>query len=155
MQTLTIHLTRISPTTHAFEYKRADGSGERLELETRSFLLHDLLHFAVETEAGLKHSFYGNLAASEKYESLAAMNDTAGGEIGLTERIVGGLTGFLKKDVEPYEFLALMQNIFDATGEKLPLWLTEDFLDRVKERMRKLQGEWNALPFGETMTLVL
>lgn len=148
-----VKLTRISPTQHSFTYERPDGTGETLELDTRSFLLHDLLHFAVETEAGLKHSFYGNLAASGGYENLAAMNGSAGGEIGLTERIVGAFTGVIKGDVDPKTFLDLFDNLLNASEEKRPVWLTEDFVTRVKERMRKLQGEWNGTPFGQSMEL--
>jgi len=50
---LVVRLTRVSPTHHRFAFGRADGSGESLELETKSCLFHDLLHFAVETEAQL------------------------------------------------------------------------------------------------------
>lgn len=150
---LLITLTRISPTEHTFAYTRPDGTGETLTLNTREFLFHDLLHFAVETEAHLAHSFYGNLAASSSYKTLAAMNDTAGGEIGITERVVGALTGALKNDVDSTAFLSLLENAFHASNERLPDWLTADFISRIKERMRRLQGEWNGTPFGQSMNL--
>ncbi len=67
-----VKLTKISPTHHRFEYVRADGTGEKLELETKTFLYHDLLHFAVESEAGLKNSFYGLLEKKEDYTALTA-----------------------------------------------------------------------------------
>lgn len=40
--------------------------------ETRSYLVHDLLHYAVESEAGLSGGFWGNLARGK---TLADMND--------------------------------------------------------------------------------
>lgn len=46
-----ISLTKLSDARHRFSYLRADGSGETLELETRSFLIHDLVHFALENAA--------------------------------------------------------------------------------------------------------
>lgn len=150
---LVVRLTRISPTHHTFAYTRTDGTGESLELETKSFLFHDLLHFAVESEAALQHSFYGNLANSSSYATLAELNGDAEGEIGMTERVVGGLTGYLKGTADDETFIALMKNMLDATGETLPTWLTPTFLTRIKERMRRLQGEWNSTPFGETMQL--
>ncbi|MEO5927337.1 MAG: hypothetical protein ABIO72_01410 [Patescibacteria group bacterium] len=153
MAELVVELARISPTQHRFSYRRPDGTGEALELETKSFLFHDLLHFAVETEVGLQHSFYGNLARSSSYSLLAELNGEAEGEIGMTERIVGGLTGFLKQESDRGAFLLLMQNMLDATGEQLPFWLTETSLTNIKERMRRLQGEWNALPFGASIKL--
>ncbi len=35
----------------------------RIELDTRSFLHHDLVHLAVEGELGLDGGFWGNVAA--------------------------------------------------------------------------------------------
>ena len=59
--TLVLRFTRLAPTHHHFEYRRADGSGEVVEMESEDLLFHDLLHYAVESEAGLKGSFYGIL----------------------------------------------------------------------------------------------
>lgn len=50
---LTVRLTRISNTQHRFEYLRAGGGGKSALLETPSLLLHELIHLAVESEAGL------------------------------------------------------------------------------------------------------
>ena len=68
---LTLRFTRVSPTRHRFEYRRADGTGEAIEMETRSLLTHDLLHYAVESEAHLKGSFYGILGKIGGYEELS------------------------------------------------------------------------------------
>ena len=61
MSTLIIKFTNVSPTRHRFEMIREDGSREQADLETKTFLFHDLLHFAVESEAFLADSFYGKL----------------------------------------------------------------------------------------------
>ena len=37
--------------SHRFDYRRADGTGEGIEMETRSHLDHDLLHYAYPTLA--------------------------------------------------------------------------------------------------------
>ena len=68
--TLLVRLTRLSDARHQFEYRRTDGSGEVLEMETRSLLTHDLAHFAVETEAGLGDGFYGRLARAGSYAAV-------------------------------------------------------------------------------------
>lgn len=153
---LTILLTKISPTGHRFEYRRGDGAGEVLPLETKTFLFHDLLHFAVESEAGLAHSFYGLLARNASYAALSDGGNSdlpPSEEIGMTERIVGALTGVIKGEATPEDFLVGMQNIADAYAVPLPEWLTVDFVVRVQERMRRLLGEWNRTPFGATMRL--
>jgi hypothetical protein len=56
---LAIELKRISPTYHELRYRRSDGSGESIALESRSALEHDFIHVALETEAGLKGAFLG------------------------------------------------------------------------------------------------
>ena len=99
MNLLTLRFTRVSPTHHRFEYRRADGSGEALEMETRSLLFHDLLHYAVESEADLKGSFYGIIGRIGGYEELTVNGGAAlGGEVAITERVVGALTGALRQD---------------------------------------------------------
>jgi len=67
-----IRLTRLTNERHRLEFVRDDGTSEARELETRSALLHDLVHYAVETEAGLEASFYGQLAGGKTYEALTA-----------------------------------------------------------------------------------
>ena len=151
---LTIHLTRVSDTHHRFEYVREDGTGEAVVLETRSLLFHDLLHFAVETEAGLKNSFYGLLERQASFADLRAESFEHYEELATTERVVGMLTGFLKSPLGAEQFLQRAAAMFGQMGHTVPDWLTAEFLLRVKERMRRLTGEWNALPFHRTMQLL-
>jgi len=48
---LRISLTKLSDVRPRFSYQRADGSGATVEFESRSFLIHDLVHFALENAA--------------------------------------------------------------------------------------------------------
>ncbi len=152
---LTLRFTRVSPTHHRFEYRRADGTGEAIELETRSFLTHDLLHYAVESEAGLKGSFYGILGKIGGYEELSVAGGAAlGGEIAITERVVGALTGALQEEALDAEaFVTRAAEYLDLYEERAPRWFTPAFIEAVRERMRQLTGRWKATPFGETMEL--
>ncbi len=154
---LIIRLTKISPTHHRFEIVRDDGSSESVELETKSFLFHDLIHYAYESEAKLEDSFYGKLAKGLSYKELtegAGLLLDSSEEITHTERIVGPLTGVMKVEVSPSQFLSGLHNIYQAFNEEVPKHLSEDFVDRVSERMRKMMGQWQKLPFGQTMELV-
>jgi hypothetical protein len=153
--TLALSFTRVSPTYHRFEYRRADGTGETLELETRSFLVHDLIHYAVESEAGLRGSFYGILDRIGGYEELSVNGGAAlGGEIAITERIVGALTGALREDdLDEAAFVRSVTEYLDLFEERAPRWFSETFVLAVRERMRQLTGRWNATPFGEAMEL--
>ena len=152
---LTLGFTRISPTRHRFEYRRADGTGEAIEMETASFLVHDLLHFAVESEARLRGSFYGLLGRIGGYEELAVAGGAAlGGEIAITERVVGALTGALRDDgLDADAFVIQVAEYLDLFDERAPRWFTPAFIAAARERMRQLMGRWKATPFGETMEL--
>ncbi len=153
---LTLRFTRISPERHRFEYRRPDGSGETVELETRSFLVHDLLHYAVEAEAGLKGSFYGILGKIGGYQELSVNGGGAlGGEIAITERVVGALTPALAEDnVDADAFVTQVVEYLDLFDERAPRWFSPAFALAVRERMRQLTGRWSATPFGETLEMI-
>jgi hypothetical protein len=152
---LTLRFTRISPTHHRLEYRRPDGTGETIAMETQSFLFHDLLHYAVESEAGLRGSFYGILGKIGGYEELSVAGGAAlGGEIAITERVVGALTGALQDErLDAEAFVAQVTEYLDIYEERAPRWFTPALIAAVHERMRQLMGRWNATPFGETMEL--
>jgi hypothetical protein len=152
---LIVRFTRISPDTHRFEYRLPNGDGEAIELETRSALYHDLLHFAVESQAGLRGSFYGLLAKVGGYAELTVNGGAAlGGEIAITEALVGALTGTFKAEtLDPASFIEGFGEYIELFEARPPAWLTEDFVLAVKERMRALEGRWRATPFGQTMEL--
>lgn len=153
---LIIRFTKISPTHHRFEYIRLDGTGEKLELDTKTFLFHDLLHFAVESRAKLSNSFYGLLARQNGYADFSKEDrdlSRFGPEAIGTEHVVGPMTGVIKGEVTPRELIVGASNIFEAYQQSIPAWLTEEFVLGIKEDMRKLQGYWNGTPFGTTMEL--
>jgi hypothetical protein len=154
-QAMVLRFTRISPDEHRFEYRLPNGEGEAIELETRSTLYHDLLHYAVETEAGLRGSFYGLLAKVGGYAELVVGGGAAlGGEVAITEALVGALTDALKAEApDPAAVIESFRGYIGLFDWRMPPWLTDAFVLAVAERMRRLEGRWRATPFGETMEL--
>lgn len=148
MGVLLVRFTRLSNERHRFEATRPDGGVEMRELETRSFLLHDLVHFSVESAAGLKGGFYGQLARGAGYEDPATP-----GEGMQVEMVVAPLQGATRGEVEPEAFVAGLRAHFSAVGHEAPAWLTPDMIERALEILRGLRGRWRATPFGEAMEL--
>jgi hypothetical protein len=146
---LVVRLTRLSNERHRFAYRRPDGSGEQVEMETRSLLAHDLAHFAVESEAGLQDGFYGRLAQAGSYSELAA---TAADTLGV-ERVVVAFQGAAKAGASASETWARLTAALEAMGEPVPEWLNEQLAERIRGRLRGLLGAWRATPFGETLEL--
>ena len=149
---LVLRWTRVSATHHRFEIRCGATISSR-ELETRSCLWHDLVHFAVETEARLTNSFYGSLLRGVPYEALTTGPLPDAGEIAVTERVVGALQGAWKQGLDPERFLAVFGAYQQSLGEVVPAWLTVEVLARVKERLRALEGAWRATRFGDTLEL--
>lgn len=149
---LKIRLTKLSNERHRIEFVRAGGRADAAELETRSCLLHDLVHFAVESEADLKRSFYGQIAAGRLYAEMAA-EPPRGGEAMLTERIVVMLTKCAKDEATPEQFVAAMHDRTNVPLEPTPEWVSLDFARRALERLRQVRGAWKATPFGQTLEL--
>jgi hypothetical protein len=151
-----IAFRKIDHAWHTLEVTRPGGATDSVECETRSYLVHDLLHYAVESEAGLQGGFWGNLAAGK---TLAQMNDRSGagmadaaGEMGAIERIVGAMH-MTTKGRSSREIVGGVRGFYESIGEEAPAWLTEALVDAVQERMRRLQGAWRATPRGGTLDL--
>lgn len=152
---LRLRFTRLSDDRHRFEYRRADGSGETIEMETGGLLIHDLLHHAVESEAGLRGSFYGILAKIGGYEELSVAGGAAlGGEIAIAERVVGAVAEAMLADgLDEEALVSQVAAHFDPPEERPPRWLTAAFIVAVRDRLRQLLDRWSATPFGQTMEL--
>ena len=160
-----IKLHKHSNDRHTLTVVWPDGRSERMACETRSYLLHDLLHYAVEAEARIDHGFWGSLASGR---SLASMNDRAqqaaaaiagtdpvasdDPELMIVEKVVGAMHG-ATKGVPAGDLFDGMQRYASASDRAWPAWVTEPFVERVVERMRHLRGHWAATPFGQTMEL--
>jgi hypothetical protein len=146
-------LHKSSDERHVLEIVPEDGRRERVECETRSYLQHDLLHYAAETEASLGGGFWGSLARGK---TLAEMNDRmpidGTSEMMVIEKVVGALSGVIKGQT-PEQLVAGLRSYSESHGETAPPWLTVAFVIAVRERMRQLLGRWKATPFGGTMEL--
>ena len=151
-----ILLRKLSDERHVLQIIRDDGRSEEVECETRSYLHHDLLHYAAEAEARTGEGFWGNLA---KGKTLPEMNDRTGKamqaegpQMAAIEQVVGALSS-IAKGVAGDVFLARFHDYAENVGIATPEWLTPVFVSGVEERMRRLLGRWKATPFGEAMTL--
>ena len=152
---LALRFTKLSEDRHRFEYRREDATGEAIEMETRGLLAHDLVHYAVESEAGLKGSFYGILAKIGGYQELTVNGGAAlGGEVAITEVVVGALQGALADDeLDAAALIGGVVEYLELMDHRPPRWLTPAFVTAVREHMRQLTGRWKATPFGGTMEL--
>lgn len=152
-----ILLTRLTSSHHRLEVVRGDGSRSSADLETRSHLLHDFIHYAVEAEARLDQGFWGLLARGTPIEELQerarAQGPSPHVELALAESIAGPVNSLIHGKTDAAGLVRAFHELFAASGNTIPPWLTEGFLVRVMDRLRRLLGQWKATPFGGTLEL--
>ena len=148
-----IRFHKVSDREHVLELVRDDGAAERLTCETRSLLVHDLLHYATESAAGYRRGFWGQL---EGGRSLAQMNQRTGEamppEMQIIEQVVGVLHAAVKGRTAG-EIVTGLVEYAAATGVAVPDWLTAELVAGVQESMRGLIGRWKATEFGGSLEL--
>jgi hypothetical protein len=147
-----IAFRKLTDERHVLAISRDLASWETVECETPSYLEHDLLHYAVEAEAGLRSGFWGRLATGA---TLAEMNDRTrpmDDEMAAVEQVVGALSAIVKGR-SAVAVVAGMNRFASSLGASLPPWLTEGFVLAVEERMRHLLGRWKATPRGSALDL--
>lgn len=133
------------------ELRRPDGATETADLEGAGALVHDFAHFAVETEASLKGSFFGLLGKIGGYQEIVVAGGAAlGGEIAITERVV---TALRAQSADDDQLLAEIVSDLSLEALPRPRWLTREMLEAARARLRALTQQWAATSLGETLEL--
>jgi hypothetical protein len=74
-----------------------------------------------------------------------------------TEAVVARIQGLAKNNawsrVDPGSVAESIAAGFRALESTPPTWLTADLIDRVRDRLRRVQGRWRATPFHQTLEL--
>jgi hypothetical protein len=152
---MTIELRRLDHDRHRLRISR-DAGVEEADLETRSLLVHDLTHYAVEAEAGLDRGFWGLLASGTPMADLSDREKVVplwDGDLGLAEGLVGPVSGMVLGKTDLPGLVTWFANKAAATGTPTPSWLDAGWFARVEARMRRLLGAWKATPFHGTLVL--
>jgi len=155
-----IRFQKLTNDRHRLTIIRIDGTSESADLETKSLLKHDFIHLALETEAQLKKSFWGLVASGKSFLELSenmkekTTRPASDEEVACTEMLVGALTGAEKQSIDSATFVKNFSTWCKEVAMTCPTWLTAECIDRTRERLRHIQGKWNATPFGEVMEIL-
>ena len=126
---------------------------------------HDIGHYAVESELGFRHAFFGLINQGHDIGDFELPRDQRPAELqpsnfheqaGQSEHIVNLLQVELQNtgEYDP-EFLLQLRNILDENGIPFPGGLNEDKLKSIRIKFRELVLEINALESGQEMELDL
>jgi hypothetical protein len=108
----------------------------RHDLETKSFLKHDLVHFAVDKVLFIYNDADPNTHTLE-LEQLAGLLHSVYDETITNERILEGAA-----------------NLWGAYGKSVPPFLTYEFINRVRDMANELLDRYTHLKTGESMELM-
>lgn len=137
--------TKVSDEKHQFSFKREDGSQGTSDLVSRSFLLHDFVHLALESEAQFEQAFYGLLALGTSLEELNIRGEGfLTRELELAEALTGPMQAVYNGRFSPEDYVTQL-------GARAPELVSLEFVQRVLGRIRKLMGHYRSLKYGETM----
>lgn len=160
MPPLLIQITKRPDGGAVLRCARGDGSvtWQRQQGPQASFFaLHDLTHYAVETELGFRDGFYGLIA--QGWEIDETTGKSARGPLPREAIVVEHLVGLL--DLErttgvvwtAAEVNAHAAEYFRQAGMPAPRALDDAELKRVRGTVQALYAQWRALPAGATLEL--
>ncbi len=133
---------------HQCEYKmeRGDGSQEHITLDTKTYIEHDICHYAVESVFGYENGFWGMLAQGYRFDQLFGKENELTEELRQIEKIVGPIQ-------------SVYAGYYDK--ESLPMMIShlEIELDHIKveqslQLMDDLLGQWRQLEINDSLRLV-
>lgn len=137
---------------------RADGSTtwQRQEDEHAAFFpLHDLTHYAVETELGFRRGFYGLIA--EGWDIGETTGKSARGPLPSEALEVEYFVSAFAAEraggdaITAEEFNQLAATFAQTRGMPRPRSLTDEELRNVRSRFEELAAKWRAMPSGKTL----
>ena len=160
MPDLLIQFTKRKDGGSVLKCVRGDGSVTWQKQQGRQavfFPLHDLSHYAVETELSFRSGFYGLIVDGWDMEDTEGKGPRGPlpSEAITVEKMVGSFdverAGGAEWSAEDFNAQAVMYaNTHDLPTP--PVWTDED-LARVRIRVRELFGEWHTLKAGATLEL--
>lgn len=117
-------------------------------------LPHDLVHLVIERRFGLRHGFWGRVAAGVDPSRVNALANRTGGkdkyagfgdglgELYLAEALAGAPWGMT--ELSDAELLAMLQANVDASGTPSPLPLTVALVAELRDALAQARRQWQA-----------
>ena len=129
---------------------RDDGSVTWTQLHG-GFVQHDFAHYVIETTLGLKNAFLGLVAKGYDIPDFNQPKAKRPFEIPKEAIEVEPIVALLQADL--LDSAIESNGIFQNHSAGLPITVTDEQLEVMRQRLRKLLHQWKDLQPGESMTL--
>lgn len=153
---LTIQFKKEENQQATFQCIRKDGSVTTQNLD-ESLIGHDLMHIAVETTLGLKHSFLSLLANGMDIQDFELSEEERGTALPLeaiqTEFIVGFLQSERYNGIQFEDFNEVIAASCALKAIEAPAPISDAQLAQIKSIAQSLRKEWSNIRPGETLEL--
>jgi len=160
MARLTIRITKRTDGGSVLKCVREDGTETWQKQQGQSaafFPLHDLTHYAVESELGIRDAFYGLIASGWTIDETGERGVAAKlpPDAIFVENVVGTLDTERASGMRwtAEEFNENTARFAKNGGRAAPRAITDDELARIRKRRAELFGQWRELPAGQTLEL--
>lgn len=132
---------------HQCEYTitRDDQSVELINLDVKTFLLHDLTHFVVEQELGYTKGFWGMLAIGHSFTELFGKDNKLTAELRFIEKIVGPVQSVYAGNIPSKDFHMYIEHLFYNVNEH--------FLSNCLSVLNRITVQWKELAVGQSLNL--
>ena len=142
VERMKVAFVKLSDQRHTVRVERNDGTNDSVELDSRSFLRHDLSHFAVELELELAAGVWGSVAGGGSISG----SGLDGADMDLAESISGPMQTMMRTGADAEEIRDVLARVAPEMGSL-------ELAQRLHARLRSLSGRWAATPYRGEMTL--
>ena len=141
---------------HIISCKRKDGSVTWMH-NSRFFIMHDLIHYSVETTLNLRTAFYGMLSSGTDIRDFNVPKERRtvqlSNEAIFAEQMVN-LLGIEHTQGRIENFIQLLMDACRKDAIKILPDLKETDLNKIRISVEQLMQQWNDLIPGETIILI-
>ena len=129
---------------------RDDGSVTWTHLH-RGFVRHDFAHYVIETTLGLGNAFFGLVAKGYDIPDFNAPKSTRPFEIPIDAMNLESVVALLQADSSDGE--TGRDGLFECHSASLPMDITDEQLEVMRQRLRVLLERWRDLQPGDSIAL--
>src|SRR5690606_41043988 len=98
---------KLSDRRHVVRVERVDGTSESVELDSRSFLRHDLAHLAVELELELSGGVWGSVACGGSLSGTGL----DGADMSIAETVSGPMQTMMRTGADANEIESMRRRV--------------------------------------------